>query len=101
MIIYEKENTGITTAQEEPCKYFSIEEIGANLWKGKAFAKVHFWERLNHAQSGKKANVYRDIEWSIVKETSIDAGLDTLFSSESITTTVGDSISLQNPKLVE
>lgn len=100
MNIYLKENTGLQTAQGEPCNYFTINTIGAKLAINRAEAEILFWERLEHAQGGKPANLSRTIQWDINKETSIDAGIETLFTSETLTTTNGETISLQNPNLV-
>ena len=95
MKIYYKENTGLKTAQGENCDYFIIDTIGARMTINRAEAEILFWERLEHAQGGKPANLSRTIQWDIKKETSIDSGLQTLFTSDSLETTNGESISLK------
>ena len=97
MNIYLKENTGLQTAQGEPCNYFVLDTIGAKLTINIAEATILFWEKLEHAQNGKPANLSRTIQWDINKETSIDAGIETLFTSETLTTTNGETISLKDP----
>ena len=100
MKIYYKENTGLTTAQGEPCDYFVIDTIGARMTINRAEATILIWEQLKHAQGGKPANLSRTIQWDIVKETSIDAGVETLFTADTLETTNGETISLQNPSAV-
>ena len=100
MTIYYKENIGLKTAQGEPCDYFTINTIGAKLAINRAEAEILFWERLEHAHGGKPANLSRTIQWDIVKETSIDAGVETLFTSAELQTTNGETITLQNPSQV-
>lgn len=100
MTIFHKENTGLKTAQGEPCDYFVIDTIGAKMTINRAEATILFWERLEHAQNGKPANLSRTIQWDINKETSIDAGIETLFTSDELTTTNGETISLKNPNQV-
>lgn len=100
MKIYYKEKIGLKTKQEEPCDYFVIDKIGARMTINRAEAEILFWERLDHAQEGKPANLSRTIQWDIVKETSIDSGVQTLFTAEKLTTTNGETISLQNPTAI-
>ena len=60
-----------------------------------------FWEKLEHAQSGKEANLSRTIQWDIVKETSIDSGVNTLFTSDTLETTNSETITLKGAELVK
>lgn len=100
MKIYYKENTGLTTAQDEKTDYFTINTIGAKMVINRAEAEILFWERLEHAQDGKPANISRTISWDITGETSIDNGLATLFTADNLQTTNGETITLQNPSEV-
>ena len=100
MKIYYKENTGLKTAQGENCDYFVIDTIGAKMTINRAEAVILFWERLEHAQGDKPANLSRSISWDITGETSIDNGIQTLFTSEFLTTTNGETITLQNPTAI-
>jgi hypothetical protein len=95
MKIYYKENTGLKTAQDENCDYFVLNIIGAKMVINSAYAEILFWEKLEHAQSGKPANISRIIQWDIQKETSIDSGITTLFTSDSLQTTNSETISLK------
>lgn len=95
MKIYHKENTGLKTAQDEKTDYFTIDKIGAKLAIGRAEAEILFWEKLEHAQTDKPANLSRTIAWDINGETSIDNGLNTLFTEDNLTTTNGETISLK------
>ena len=87
MKIYYKENTGLKTAQDENCDYFVLNTIGAKMVINSAYAEILFWEKLEHAQGGKPANLSRTIQWDIKQETSIDSGVNTLFTSDSLQTT--------------
>lgn len=100
MDIYFKENIGLKTPQAENCDYFTIKKIGADLETQKATAELYFWENLAHAQNNKPANVSRTIDWDIIKETSIDAGIETLLTSEVLTTTNGETISLKGSERI-
>jgi hypothetical protein len=95
MKIYYKENTGLKTMQDENCDYFVLNIIGAKMVINSAYAEILFWEKLEHAQSGKPANLSRTIQWDIQKETSIDSGITTLFTSDSLQTTNSETISLK------
>ncbi len=95
MKIYYKQNTGLKTAQDEKTDYFTIDFIGAKMSINRAEATILFWEKLEHAQSNKPANLSRTVAWDITKETSIEAGLNTLLSSDSLDSTVGDSFTLK------
>ena len=101
MNIYYKENIGLKTAQEYNTDYFTIRFIGAKLLENKAHAELIFWERLEDAQKNKTPNLSRTVEWDIVKETSIDSGVNTLFTSDSLETTNGEVITLKGATLVE
>ena len=101
MDIYYKENTGIKTAQEENCDYFTIENLGADLRNGKGYAVLHFWERVEHAQTDKPANASRNIVWDLGQDVSITAGYQKVLGFESIQTESGDMISLNNATIVE
>jgi hypothetical protein len=96
MDIYYKENTGLKTAQEYNTDYFAIKRIGADLENNKAFAEIYFWEKSKDA-GVKVPNLSRMIEWEIVKETSIDAGVQTLFTAKTLETTNKETITLQAP----
>jgi len=95
MKIYYKENTGLKTAQDENCDYFVLNTIGAKMVINSAYAEILFWEKLEHAQSGKPANLSRTIQWEIKNETSIDSGVTTLFTADSLQTTNSETISLK------
>ena len=95
MKIYYKENIGLKTNQDENCDYFVLDTIGAKLVINRAEASILFWEKLEHAQEGKPANLSRTIQWDIVKETSIDSGVETLFTSDTLKTTNSETISLK------
>jgi len=95
MNIYYKENIGLQTPQGENCDYFVLKYIGANLITNKAEAEILFWENLIHAQNDKPANLSRRILWDIVNETSVDSGINTLFTSDTITTTNEEVITLK------
>jgi len=99
MNIYYKENTGLQTAQEENCDYFVLNTIGAKLTINVAEATILFWEKLEHAQSGKPANLSRTIRWDIIKESSIDSGVNTLFTSDTLETTNSEVITLKGATL--
>lgn len=101
MNIYYKENTGLKTPQGEDCNYFVLDTIGAKLVINRAEATLLFWEKLEHAQGGKPANLSRTIQWDIKKETSIDSGVNTLFTSDTLETTNSEIISLKGAQLVE
>lgn len=101
MNIYYKENTGLKTPQEENCDYFVLDTIGAKLVINKAEATILFWEKLEHAQSGQPANLSRTITWDIKKETSIDSGVNTLFTSKELQTTNSETITLKGASLVK
>jgi hypothetical protein len=101
MNIYYKENTGLKTRQDDNCDYFVINTIGAKLVINRAEAEILFWEKLEHAQGGKPANLSRSIQWDIKKETSIDSGVNTLFTSDSLETTNSETITLKGASLVE
>lgn len=101
MNIYYKENTGLETRQGEKCDYFVLNTIGAKLVINRAEAEILFYEKLEHAQADKPANLSRTIQWDIVKETSIDSGVNTLFTSDTLKTTNGEEITLKGATLTE
>lgn len=75
MDIYYRENTGLKTAQNENCDYFTINLIGADLPNNTAFAEIHFWITDQHAVDGLPARLSRTVEFPIETNRSIDDGI--------------------------
>lgn len=95
MIRY-RENTGIKTPQGRGCDCFVITNIGANLLTGVAYCTVDFYEHGEDFVDGLPANASRRVEWPIVVETSIENGMASVLSFDSVKTTSEDTISLSN-----
>tara|TARA_R110000751_G_scaffold287639_2_gene392464 strand:+ start:106 stop:414 length:309 start_codon:yes stop_codon:yes gene_type:complete len=96
MEIWYKENTGLKNPQERNLDYFVIQLIGADYQSDSSGATVLFYEFLEDAQQNKIAPASRTFLWKPMLD-SIALIQAQLFSFESIISTSGDSITLQNP----
>ena len=61
----------------------------------KWYVDVLLWEKQEHAQGNKPANLGRTIVSDITKEANLDEALSTLFTSDTLTTTNSETISLK------
>jgi len=100
MELRERTNTGIQTPQQRNLDYFVLSAIGANLLTGTAYCEIMFYEFAEAYVNGYPANAHRRLEWEILEESSIEAGVSKVYDFESVETTAGDLISLSNSTIV-
>tara|TARA_R110000751_G_scaffold156904_1_gene262276 strand:+ start:143 stop:451 length:309 start_codon:yes stop_codon:yes gene_type:complete len=98
MEIWYKEDTGMTNPQNNNLDYFKIVRIGEDYSTSSNFADVVFYQLLTDAQNDEIPPSARTAIWSPTVDSISQMEVD-LFSLATVSTTSGDSISLQDPVL--
>lgn len=96
MEIYYKENTGIKNPQDRNLDYFKITLIGSNFETDKTNAEVIFYEFLEDAQQDKTPPAARVCEWNPDSDSTSQMRAE-LFALAEVSTTAGETITLNNP----
>lgn len=96
MEVYYKQNTGIKNPQENNLDYFVVRVLGSNYEMTQSIAEVLFYEILEDAQEGKTPPAARVCEWNPDSDSTSQMRVE-LFALAEVSTTAGETITLNNP----
>jgi len=93
--VYYKEKTGMKSDEGSPLDYFKVLRLGEDYTTISCFAEVLFYDVKEEDRA-----VARRITWQPLSDSISKMELD-LFNIKAVSTTMGETISLQDPILQE
>ena len=95
MDIYQKDNNGMNTPQNEPANYWGWEYLKVTS-SGVVTAEIYWWEKESNALANVSPRCARIIEWQMGAGDDITSGVDYLLALESYVTDDGITINLKD-----